>query len=245
MFIRRRLPVAGLLLCLGLSSARALSVEQMVGRLTRLLRRAVENQEPVRALAHLERLRKLPGGLRPDHRRIEARVLGEAERSGPSATMVPASEDPEEWRWDVEVLARHLHQVAARRDGVAALALARWYLEGRKVTAPDAAARWCLRGRRWGADSAWTRRTMAGMRSTPGGFEYLPERSARYSRRMARLGDREEQYEAGRNYLLGRGVEADAGLARGWFEKAAAQGHAGARRELAKMPLEEASGSSP
>jgi TPR repeat protein len=57
-------------------------------------------------------------------------------------------------------------------------------------------------------------------------------RAAEHTRRAADLGDLTSQFNVGLMLLKGEGVEADAQLARIYFERAAAAGHARARRVL-------------
>ena len=58
-------------------------------------------------------------------------------------------------------------------------------------------------------------------------------RAAQYFRRAAEAGNAEAQFRLGYCLTEGLGVDADAGEAAAWFEKAAVQGHMGARTYLA------------
>lgn len=56
-----------------------------------------------------------------------------------------------------------------------------------------------------------------------------------WTRTRAERGEASGQYELGLRHLSGRGVTNDPAAAREWFAKAAAQGHAKARQELARL----------
>ncbi len=139
-------------------------------------------------------------------------------------------------RKDYPAAVRLLEPLARGGDAQAQLQLAQLYYHGHGVRESDAeAVRWLERAARQGlADAQFQLGNMYAYGLAPLPAEQDGARlAAQWYFEAARQGHAEAQYSLGILFLTGSGVLPSPEEARKWIERAAAQGHADARRYLA------------